>query len=474
MAMREAPAVSRAKVERLHSDSLRPPVTEAQIVARIERLPFSRWHVRTLMVIGTADFFEAFDSLTIAFVMPVLARTWNLHPAQLGFLISCGYIGQALGAVVLGWAAERYGRVQILRWTLALIAAMAIACALSWNYESLVWFRSIQGLALGAEFPLAQAYISELSKTSNRGRCSLTLNAIFGLGITFTSLASIWLIPRFGWQSMFILGAAPAALALGLRRLLPESPRWLAGKGRLDEADRLLAGIEREIEQTSGRPLPAVAATAPAPVSAPTTFRELFHGIYLRHTLSGWALMFCTSFVSYGLLTWIPTIFGTVFHLSIEQTLNYSFIVQSVSWLGTFASVFAIDFIRRRHYFLLGFLGGGLPLIALALLGQTISPIDVMVLVIAGRLFSNFCLTAINFYVSETYPTRMRALGVGTASAWMRIATIVGPTLVGIILSRADVSAVFMLFGGVGLIGALLTAIFMIETRGKVLEEIAR
>src|SRR5581483_3933303 len=139
------------------------------VVARIERLPVSWWHVKTRIIIGVATFFDAFDALAIAFVLPVLVPAWKLAGPQIGLLISAGYLGQLAGALFFGWIAERYGRVKAMVWSILIFAVMSLACALAWDYHTLVVARIIQGFGLGGEVPVAAAYISELARAKGRG-----------------------------------------------------------------------------------------------------------------------------------------------------------------------------------------------------------------------------------------------------------------------------------------------------------------
>src|ERR1041385_5333952 len=107
------------------------------IVARLERLPITSWHVRARMIAGAATFFDAFDVLTISVVLPVLAGAWRLSPSHIGLLISTGFAGQLAGAFLFGWAAEKFGRLRAMVYSIALFAAMSLACAFTWNYASL-------------------------------------------------------------------------------------------------------------------------------------------------------------------------------------------------------------------------------------------------------------------------------------------------------------------------------------------------
>ena len=227
-----------------------PATTVGEIVARIERLPLSTWHVKTRIIVGVATFFDAFDALAIASVLPVLVPMWKLAPPQIGFLISVGF----LGAIFFGWIAEHYGRMTGMVWSIATFALMSFVCAFAWNYESFLVLRFLQGVGLGGEVPIAAVYISELAKTNVRGRFVMLYELVFPVGIVAASLLGLWVVPTLGWQYMFLIGAVPAVLVLVLRRVLPESPRWLANAGRLQEAERATAQIERETEKATGEP----------------------------------------------------------------------------------------------------------------------------------------------------------------------------------------------------------------------------
>src|SRR5262249_61930792 len=139
-------------------------------------------------------------------------------------MISAGFIGQLIGALLFGFIAERYGRMPAMIWSIALFAVMSLVCAFAWDYNSLLVFRVIQGIGLGGEVPVAAVFISELAKAKARGRFVLLYELVFPIGLVAVSLTGLWVVPHLGWQWMFIIGALPAFLALVLRRLLPESP----------------------------------------------------------------------------------------------------------------------------------------------------------------------------------------------------------------------------------------------------------
>jgi putative MFS transporter len=445
-------------------------VTEQQIIARIERLPVSSWYARILGTAATAHFFDSFDSLTIAFILPVLVGLWKITPQEIGLLISGGFLGQLFGALIFGWAAEKYGRLRVLQISLIIMAVFSATCALAWSYNSLLMFRFLQGFGLGAEVPVAATYLNEFTKARYRGRFILLLQWGFAIGVAVTSWIATLIVPAFGWQSMFWLGVLPALLAIALRWIIPESPRWLAAQGRLAEADAALASIEAKIADPKQlESLPAV----PPIVHENASWGDLFKGIYMRRTFCAWTIAFCTSFIGYGLITWLPTLFRTVYQLPLAQALQYGLIINVVGLAGAPCCMLLIDTFGRKFSFAVAFLGGAVCTIGLWWLGANRTPDEVLWLGAIGYFFLAFLLTGVYVYIPETYPTRMRALGTGAASSFLRIAAIVGPIIVGFTLSNSNVGVVYLMFGLVSLLGAIVIVVFGVETRGKILEELS-
>jgi putative MFS transporter len=446
------------------------------IVARLERLPTSWWQVKTRIIVGVATFFDAFDALAIASVLPVIVPLWKLAPQQIGLMISAGFAGQLVGALLFGFIAERYGRMTAMIWSVALFAVMSLVCAFAWDYNSLLIFRTLQGIGLGGEVPVAAVFISELAKAHGRGRFVLLYELVFPIGLSAAALVGLWVVPHLGWQWMFVIGALPAFLALVLRWLLPESPRWLAVRGRNVEAEAAMALIEAETQKATGRPLPE-----PRPIVAtlvkPASWSDLFGPHYLRRTLVVWVIWFSAYFVNYGLSAWLPTIYRAVFQLPLDVSLRYGLITQVVGLIGTAICAFTIDHVGRRLWFALSFVGGALALSALKLY-PTPSAEQVLTCITIAYFFISTINIGVYLYTPELYPTRVRALGVGAATAWLRLASMIAPAIVGMIIGARltpaqapDVPTVFLLFGAVAAVAAVVTGLFAVETKGRVLEE---
>jgi MFS transporter, putative metabolite:H+ symporter len=447
------------------------PVTEQGIIARIERLPYSRWHVTVTVALGIAIFFDSFDSLALAYVLPVIVPAWHIAPAKIGGLISIANLGQAVGAFVFGWVAERWGRVPAARMTIALYAVMSFACAFTTSYDQLFWCRFVEGIGLGGEIPVASTYISEILRAERRGGTFLAYQMIFPVGLFSSGLAGAFIVPRLGWQWMFILGAVPALLALALRQLCPESPRWLASKGRLGEADRVMSGIERIVSAGGARALPPVPELPPALPRGRTRWRELFEGRYRARTLLVWVLWASCYVISYGMSGWVPTLYREVYHLPLQQSLLYAAASPGATIIGSFLCALLIDRIGRRIWFMGAFFLAAAGLVELWAGGATTA-----FGMLLGYSFTTMWLGSVNMsiflYTAEIYPTRMRALGVAWSSFWLRIAATVGPLVVGFVLPRYGIGGVFLVFSLCAVTGCV-ASLFAVETRRRVLEEVS-
>jgi putative MFS transporter len=437
-----------------------------QLIDRMERVPLCGWHTRPRVTMGSATFFDAFGALTIAFVLPSLIGLWKLTPSQIGMMISVGYLGQIVGALFFGWLGERVGRTGSVACAMALDGIMSLCCAFAPSFTALAIFRTIQGCGLGGEVPVAAAYINELCEAKGRGRFVMLYEIIFPCGVLGASLMGIVLVPRFGWQSMFFLGGIPALIIAVLIWLLPESPRWLIGKGRLDEAEAIIKQVE------ASTPLRIEPPTKLATVAAATKTRwsEVLSPFYRRRTLIVWVLWTTTYFVYYGIGTWLPSLYRTVYHLSISSSLRWGSIANIMQVLIVGVSAFFVDKLGRKLWFGGAFLVSAGLMLTLGLLGaKTAGEVVILGSLTFAVLGSN--ATMLYLYTPEIYPTRMRAAGTGLATSFLRAASAAGPFLVGFILKGGGIAVVFYVFAAVTVVG-LIATLGAIETRRRRLEEI--
>jgi putative MFS transporter len=227
-----------------------------------------------------------------------------------------------------------------------------------------------------------------------------------------------------------------------------------------------------DIAARDGKPVPPLPKDLPEVPKARPRIAELFKGIYLRRTISVWFIWIGAYFVSYGITAWVPSLFRTVYHLGVEQSLIYGLIISSIGLCGTVAAIVLIDVIGRRRLLMLSLGGCCIPLLSFAFLPQLAAP-DTLAIAPAGFLFLSASLLSLATYTAEIYPTHLRALGGGMASAWQRGASVVGTTVVGWILPTWGINAVFVMFGLFALMGAIVTLFFAVETRGQVLERVS-
>ena len=441
------------------------------VIARLERLPIARELTVARIVIGSATFFDAYTVLAIAYAMPVLAREWNLTPGQIGAIISVGYVGQIFGALFFGWLAERIGRLNVLLITVVVFTSMDLACLFAWDATSMMTFRFVQGIGTGGEVPVASAYMNEFISAKRRGRFFLLYEVLFLFGLLSAGLIGYFLVPIYGWQAMFIVGLIPAILTIPMRWFMVESPRWLLSVGRIQQADAIVARMENGLLRR-GKSLEQPSAIVHPLDKARSDIRELFKGIYFGRTLMLVALWVCSYMIANGLITWLPTLYRQVFQLPLQTSLAYGFATSAFGCAAAFFCALYIDKVGRRGWYTAAFFLAAVPMAILAMLGAT-SAQQVLIFATATYAIIQTVTFSLYLYSAELYPTRLRAVGAGFGSAWLRIASSIGPLLVGWVVGSYSINYVFVVFGIVLAIGGAICLLFAIETKGRVLEELS-
>jgi putative MFS transporter len=453
-----------------------PPgvATVEHVIARLERVPLSRWHIQMRLLVGAATLFDGVDTLAIAYALPLLTAAWHLSPQRAGILISAGYVGQLVGAVCFGWLAERIGRVSTIRYTIAIYAVLSLICAASWNFSSLLVFRILQGLGLGGEVPVAATYINEFARARNRGRFFLLYEQTYSAGRLLAALLGVWVVAHFGWRYLFLIGALPAVLIVFLRRCLPESPRWLASQGLFEEAGWAIHEIELQSSFDNSEragPTPAVLEIKAARTSSTMDWKELFGRAYRIRTAATWMIWFAAFLLLNGLANWVPTLYTTVFRLPLETALRYGLVSSVAGFAGCVAVTFLIEWTGRRPWYILAFSLAGVACLCLWF-WSTPSARAVLVLTSITLFFVNSIAMVVLLHTPEIYPTRMRAFATSMASVWLRVASIIAPLFVGFTVAHSSLSTVFLVFGLTAWFAAFV-AKFGVETKGRILEEIA-
>jgi putative MFS transporter len=459
-----------------------PPSAEAagQIVARIDRVPTGRFHVRLAAILGGGTFFDGFDAISLAVVLPLVVSTFDISFAQAGLILSAGYVGQFVGALVIGALSDRFGRRNAFIACLALFGALAIPCALAASASSLTVFRLLQGIGLGAEVPIAATLVNEYLGRRNRGRFSVIYQSLFTWGLFFAPLVGLLLTsnmaPEAAWRTLLGLGALPLIIAVVAWFALPESARWLADKGRIDEAERHVSRMERDARAAGHTLEPVTGSAAPLPQHR-TRLRELFEAPYGSRTLLLGVLWFCTFFVTYGFTVWLPTLYVSVGHLAPTRSLLLTVVLGAIQIAMSYVVAGFVEKLGRRPIFIIGYtiaaLGALFGFVNLAVLHQTAWPVlfATGVIMTVGIMLPTITLY---LYTSELYPTRIRGFASSSASSLSRVASILSPVIFGFVLSgHGGAGAIFAILAGVALVGMLAMVLGGIETRQKTLEEIS-
>jgi putative MFS transporter len=461
----------------MQSQVAAPARESYDIVARIERLPFSRFHFHAAAILAVGTFFDAFDSICIAVALAVIFTSLHIGFFNAGLLLSSGFVGQFFGAWIFGFASERWGRKATFITALALFGLLSIVVAFAWSLQSLVAIRVVQGLGLGGEVPVAAALFNELLRAEKRGQVATIYQTIFQWGALLTPLIGLGCFSLFGpdpgWRILFLFGGIPVLVAAYAGYALPESPRWLANHGRYPEADAIVRTMEA---QNFKHKLPAPQIR---PQAGPTTtrFKELFAGIYLKRTIMLWVLWATCFFVAYGFSIWLPTLYVTIGHLPVSGALWLSVMTWVINIITMYAMALVLDTVGRKPFLIAGFLiiaaGGFFGAVAVTAFHATGWTILFAVNIFLSIGTSLTTVLAVN-YTAELYPTRMRGLGVSSASSMNRLASVAAPSVVGALLAaKLGIESVFALFGVVGLIGAIVIAAMGIETKRRSLEELS-
>lgn len=417
---------------------------EGRVGDALDGLKTFRARLWAPVLLGIIMLFDSWDSIAIAYVMPSLVAEWNIGPGIAGSLISAGYVGQFLGAMLLGGLAERFGRMPVFVGSVIVMGVLALGCAWSPNYQVLLVVRFVQGLAIGGALPVSITYVNELAPTATRGRYFAIFQWLCMSGYAVASLSSTVIIPELGWRWLFGLGAMPLVLLPLVVLTLPESPRWLARIGRTTDAEKALAKLGATLT-----PLPAGAELppqAPAPSTPGVRLSILFSGPYLARTLVIIGLWFLTSFATFGLTTWVPSIYVTVFDIPVADALKYAAISSTLFLVATPVIAWLMDSVGRRPFAIMGTSLAGLALCILTF--HQPERIWLLVsLVVAGQL----CISIASFIVwpftAESYPTQVRAVALGLCSSTARAASMLTPLFVGVILSSGgSISLVFGVF----------------------------
>lgn len=407
---------------------------------------------------GLMMLFDSWDSVVISFTLPSIAKAWMLDPVRSGELISAGYAGQLLGAIVAGAWAEARGRLPVLRPLVILMCLLAIVCGFTQSFGQLIAVRLLQGFCIGGALPVVISYVNEIAPAATRGRFFGTYQFLMLAGFGLASLSSAWIVPAYGWRPMYMLGALPLLAAPALF-VFPESPRWLAAHGRVQEAVAALRKL-------GGQPDEAHAAAAP-PAPRPPPATVLLSPRLRSVTLVTSLLWLLTSLVSFGLVTWVPSIYVSNFHIPLAKALQYNALGSIFIFFIPLVLRQILDRLGRRPPVIAGTALGALALLTLTQMSHGAEWL-IVTLTIIGSIGGSIGSMVLWPYTSEVYETSVRATALGVSSGLARAASMSTPLIVGVLLAATgSIGPVFLIFGASAGAVALIWIFLTKETAGR-------
>lgn len=392
---------------------------------------------KLLGITGVAWMFDALDVGMLSFLIAALKMDQNFHlsDVQAGWIGSIQSIGMAIGALLFGAMSDRVGRKNVLIITLLLFSVGNGVSAFAGSVFVFIILRFFIGMGLGGELPVASTLVSESVETKKRGRVVVLLESFWAVGWILSALISYFIIPSFGWRVAIIISALPAFYALYLRFSLPDSPKYKVVKQ--EEKKSVLYNMKSVWEKE-----------------------------YFKQTLILWILWFSVVFSYYGMFLWLPSVM-ILKGFSLIKSFQYVLIMTLAQLPGYFSAAWLIEKIGRKFVLTTYLIGT-------AIFAYFFGTADTLpFLITTGILLSFFNLGAwgaMYAYTPEQYPTLIRGTGVGMAAAFGRVGGILGPLLVGYMVSSGkSISIIFGVFTIAILIGVIAVA-FGKETKNTILQ----
>lgn len=385
-------------------------------------------HFQLGLLIGLVLVFDGYDLFNAAYAAHYVSAAWHLTRTEIGTMLSSGLVGFALGSLLHGSYADRYGRRTVLLaglW-LASAASMIIAVAVH-SYAALCAARGVLGLALGVLMPLSVTYLNEFAPARIANRFSLWFFGIgWAAGTALAGIVGLAFAPRFGWQALYFAGSSSVLLALACHRWLPESPQFLARAGRFGAVIALLARM-RPDREAFYRTVQFASEAAPR---RGTALGELLAPRYRSTTLLLWSCGWLSLFSSYGLSGWLPSVM-----IERGEPLGASFLFGSLlmgaNAFGAISGGYIADALGNRSRVLAcAWLLGSVSMIALAI--STSHWLNIVCVAAAG-LFVISPQNLLNNLYAASYDDRLRATGVGYALGLARLGAIAGPFIAGVL-----------------------------------------
>jgi AAHS family benzoate transporter-like MFS transporter len=425
----------------------------------IDHARFTRFHWMVMSLCALLLIFDGYDLFIFGAVLPVLMKEWNLTPVQAGALGSYALFGMMFGAFIFGPLADRIGRKKGVAISFVLFSVSTFLSGFSTSPTEFGIYRFIAGLGCGGLMPNAVALMNEYAPKRLRNTLVAVMFSGYSLGGVLCAGLGIYMLPRFGWQSMFMAAAVPLVLLPLILWKLPESVGFLLRQGKQAKAREMLAGVAPDAALSGDVQL--VLADAKG---AGVPMLDLFKQGRAVGTFMIWLSFFCCLLMVYALGSWLPKLMANAGYslgssLSFLLALNFGGVVGAIAggWMGDRFSLPKV---------VVGFFALGT--VAIALLGfNSPMPLLYLLIVVAGATTIG---TQILLYANtaQFYPLAIRSTGLGWASGVGRTGAIVGPLLGGGLMAASlPLKMNFLVFAVPGLVAALAIGIFILRYSGS-------
>lgn len=459
------------------------------IPQRMDRLPWSRWHWLVVTALGVTWLLDGLEVSIVAALGPVLTHTTTLHltESEVGLTASAYLAGSVFGAIVFSYLTDRQGRKKWFMFTLLLYLVATVLTALSWDLWSFMLFRFLTGAGIGGEYAAINSAIDELIPARWRGRTNLAINGSWWLGAAVGALLIIVLlnpdiIPEYlGWRLCFGFGAVLGVSVVLLRRIIPESPRWLMTHRRVEEAEAVVSSIEAQVTRDHGlASLPiaegSIIVHVQPPVTLGTVARQLWT-VYPRRTILGIALMTTQSFMYNAISFTYPFVLTKFYDVPISSIGFFILPFALGNFLGPLLLGRFFDTVGRKPMITFTYAAAGCLLAvtgylfvqgALTSVTQTLAWTCVFFFASAGA-------SAAYLTVSEIFPLEIRAMAIAFFFVVAQGAGIVAPWLYGKLIESSATSVFYgyLLGAGMMLVGAFVELFLGVKAEGRSLESIA-
>ncbi|WPH15616.1 MFS transporter [Variovorax paradoxus] len=463
----------------------------SDIPARLDRLPWSRWHWRVVIALGVAWVLDGLEVTLVGSIGAVLERpdTLGLSAGEIGWSGSIYIAGAVIGALLFGRLTDRLGRKKLFLVTLVVYTLGTLATAFSPNFAFFALCRFITGLGIGGEYAAINSAIDELIPARVRGRVNLAINGSFWIGAALGAGLSLVLLdprvigPVWGWRVGFALGAVLAVAILLVRRDVPESPRWLMSRGRADEALRIVETIEAEVRAQHG-PL----ALAEGRVAyggghhRSPSMREVAHVLlrrYRERSVVAVALMVSQAFFYNAIFFTYALVLTRFYGVAEDNVALYIFPFALGNVLGPLLLGPLFDSVGRRKMIALTYVlaGVGLALTGWAFMMGWLDARSQALCWSAVFFLASAAASSAYLTVSEVFPLEMRAMAIAIFYAiGMGAGGFVAPVLFGVLIetgSRGTVMVGYAIGATLVIVAGLLALRYAADAECKPLEEVA-